>query len=219
MKAKYWLFVLIIDAMLELATTVWSLPVLHLITKPLLMVLLAGYFLSIVNTQKGNLKYVLLLALFFSWLGDCFLIYKEDTLFFMLGLGSFLLAHIAYIVSFIKFKKVITYPAITSLVVVFIIYTLVLMYVLWSGLGQMKIPVVIYAIVLTLMGITGVVHNIRVNILPVIGVVLFIISDSLIAYTKFVGPLYVSGLLIMATYIMAQFLIIQGLSKRWALEK
>ena len=157
------------------------------------MILLGGYFLSIVGANKSSFSYTLVLALFFSWLGDCFLILKEEKLFFMLGLGAFLLAHIAYIFSFNKFKKVVDYPTILSLGVVFISYTLMLMFVLWAGLEEMKVPVIFYAIVLTLMGTIGVVRNLKINSLPVIGVILFVISDSIIAYTKFVDPLYLSG--------------------------
>ena len=182
------------------------------------MILLAGYFLSIVGAIKNSFAYVLGLALFFSWLGDCFLIFKQDKLFFILGLAAFLVAHIAYIITFYKFKKVISSLTIFSIVAVFVFYTLMLMYMLWPELGEMLVPVILYAIVLTLMGITGVVRNLRVNKLPVIGVMLFVVSDSLIAYTKFVEPLYLGGFIIMSTYIVAQFLIVKGLSERFLKE-
>jgi uncharacterized membrane protein YhhN len=47
--------------------------------------------------------------------------------------------------------------------------------------------------------------------LVLIGAILFILSDSLIALSKFVVNIPLSSLWIMATYVVAQYLIIQGL--------
>jgi uncharacterized membrane protein YhhN len=43
-----------------------------------------------------------------------------------------------------------------------------------------------------------------------IGAILFIISDSLIAINKFAYSIPLSGLWVMATYIAAQYLIVEG---------
>jgi uncharacterized membrane protein YhhN len=42
------------------------------------------------------------------------------------------------------------------------------------------------------------------------GALLFIMSDAMIAINKFLNPLVQARLLIMATYIAAQFLIVKG---------
>lgn len=203
------------DAILHLITTVYSIPTLNLITKPLLMILLGCYFVSLVRNANQKFKIIILLALLFSWFGDTFLMLQGDNpLFFILGLSSFLLAHIAYIVGFRNFKASASKNMQVIMLVVFIGYTLALSYVLWSGLGDMKIPVILYAIVLTIMGIVGVIKNYGVNYLIIVGVMLFIFSDSMIAYDKFVEPITSSRFLIMSTYILAQFLIIKGISQR-----
>jgi len=49
--------------------------------------------------------------------------------------------------------------------------------------------------------------------LTVIGAAFFVISDSLIALNRFVFKIQYSGLLIMVTYYVAQFLIIIGIIK------
>lgn len=179
------------------------------------MILLGGYFISLVGSKLTKLSILVLLALVGSWFGDIFLMLQgSNSLFFIFGLGSFLLAHVAYILAFKKFDNVLTSSGILVTSILFISYSLMLSYILWSGLGEMKIPVILYALVLTLMGIFGVIKNVGVSNFVVIGAVLFIVSDSMIAYDKFVEPFSSSRFLIMGTYISAQFLIIRGISLR-----
>ncbi len=215
MKSSYWLFLFIADAALHLITTFYSLPTLYLVTKPLLMILLAGYFLSIVGKKLSTIKILILLALLGSWFGDTFLMFQEESsIFFILGLSSFLIAHVAYIYGFNAFKREGSVRVVFGISAIFILYSALLLFVLWPSLGGMKIPVILYALVLTIMGIMGVVKNLKQNNWVVIGVGLFIISDSLLAYNKFVNPIIASRFIIMITYILAQFLIIKGVSQR-----
>lgn len=204
-----------VDALLHLLTTIYTIPILNLITKPLLMILLGGYFIALVGGVNTKLKVFLLIALVGSWFGDTFLMLQgTNPSFFIFGLGSFLLAHIAYILAFAKFDAALPTSGVIITSVLFFGYSILLSYVLWSGLGEMKIPVILYAFVLTMMGIYGVIKNLRISNLVVIGAILFILSDSMIAYDKFVEPFNSSRFLIMSTYISAQFLIIRGMSMR-----
>ncbi len=215
MKTKGWLGLFFIDATLHLVTTVNTMPFISMITKPLLMVLLGGYFLSQFKSNSSQIKYWVIAALVGSWFGDTFLMFQgHSSLFFLLGLSSFLLAHLAYTFAFLKFENRPNKWVFIVISLLFFAYSVVLAYTVWPGLGAMKIPVLVYALVLTIMGITGVIKNYGANNMIVIGVVLFIISDSLIAYTKFAASVENSRFLIMLTYILAQFLIIKGLSKR-----
>ncbi len=215
MKTKYWLWLFILDAILHLVTTVYTLPTLNLITKPLLMILLGGYFVSKVGNLNNKLKYLVVAALIGSWFGDTFLMFQDyNSMFFIFGLGSFLIAHLAYIMAFYKFKGKKNQVVLISTSLFFAAYSLNLLLALWPGLNDMLIPVIVYAFVLTVMGIIGVVRNYGISILIVLGAILFIISDSLIAYNKFVEPVIYSRISIMFTYILAQFLIVKGLSNR-----
>jgi uncharacterized membrane protein YhhN len=45
------------------------------------------------------------------------------------------------------------------------------------------------------------------------GALLFVMSDSLLAINKFVHPIPEAGFLIMSTYILAQYFIVQGSRK------
>lgn len=175
------------------------------ITKPLLMpmLMLMAYQLNI----KEKYLYI---ALFFSLLGDVFLMFGGE-LYFMLGLGAFLMAHVFYILLFkgqFKFNLMSIFP--------FVGATLSYFMFIKSGIDpNLLIPVSVYCLVITLMGIFAAgrkTNNSSYN-LVLMGSVLFIISDSLIAYNKFYAPLPASSFWVMSTYGLAQFLIVLGWSK------
>lgn len=170
--------------------------------KPLLMPLLL-----VVAYQSGVKSKMLYPALIFSFLGDVFLMFSGEN-YFIYGLGSFLLAHIFYIFSFGVKRK---YNIITSLL--FLIYSSVFFYLIYPNLnGGLLIPVLVYCIVLTLMGITAWHRGMEDKQLLFfgLGAILFIISDSLIAYSKFVTEIPLNSLWVMSTYGFAQYLILQG---------
>ena len=81
----------------------------------------------------------------------------------------------------------------------------------------MLIPVMAYAIVLLTMGVwahkrRGATTNSSFRYVSA-GVILFVISDSLIAINMFAFDVPGERLLVMSTYMAAQFLIVQGLLK------
>jgi uncharacterized membrane protein YhhN len=73
-------------------------------------------------------------------------------------------------------------------------------------------PIIAYATAIMLMGITAAERqsNKKSYRFVLIGAILFIISDSLIAINKFAFSIPLSGLWVMATYIAAQYLILEG---------
>lgn len=95
-----------------------------------------------------------------------------------------------------------------------IAYGIGLFYFLLPHLGDLKIPVLVYAVVICSM-LLATVHiyfnvNEPSNKLYVGGALLFVVSDSLLAVNKFYHPIYLSGVLIMLTYCMAQYFIVAG---------
>jgi uncharacterized membrane protein YhhN len=78
----------------------------------------------------------------------------------------------------------------------------------------MRIPVIIYAVVILTM-LAGAINRIeKVNrqscIMVLAGAILFVISDSAIAVNKFSYQFESSEIVVMSTYVLAQFLIIKG---------
>jgi uncharacterized membrane protein YhhN len=95
-----------------------------------------------------------------------------------------------------------------------LIYGLGLISYLYTDLAEMRLPVIIYAVVILSMLSGAINRKDKVNsdsfYLVLTGAVLFVISDSAIAVNKFSHHFDSSGIVIMATYIVAQYLIVMG---------
>lgn len=190
--------------------------------KPLLMIILGWYFYSQTKVSTTFFKFVLF-GIIFSWGGDVFLMFQPyHSLFFVAGLGSFLIAHIFYVLAFVNNIKSSPIPlSATQLVtgiVPFLIFSGCFFYFIKDGLGDMLVPVAAYTIVISLMGITASLRGNAVNRTSytwvLVGAILFIMSDSTIALSKFVftpeDPLPYYRVIIMTLYITAQYLIAIG---------
>ena len=86
-----------------------------------------------------------------------------------------------------------------------------------SGL---QIPIVVYLLVITLMGIFAFHRKNFVSrqsfLLVFIGALCFMFSDACIAINKFVMPSPIIQFMIMPTYIIAQYLIVEGVIREKA---
>lgn len=195
------------------------LPQFHYLAKPVLLPALMVLLFSAVAATPG--KYLMLTALFFSWLGDLFLLFEDkNDLLFIFGLASFLTTHILYIVYFLHIRgngvsllKKQPFPAVA---VVF--YGAGLVWLLFPHLGDLKIPVILYAAVICTMLLSSLHIFYKVNkkagILFVAGALLFVLSDSLLAINKFHTPFALAGVWIMLTYCAAQYFIVNGFIKQ-----
>ena len=185
--------------------------------KPLLLPCL------ILATNESNnfpTKKLLLFALVFSWIGDVVLMFaQKGELYFIFGLVSFLIAHILFIVLFIKQNTIKTPNKVLFSIGTLAVagYLATMLYVLFPTLGGLKIPVSIYASVISLMFIMALrgalVWQKPLNLIIFYGAICFVVSDSLLAMNKFYTTLPNASLLIMSTYIVAQYLITFGILK------
>jgi len=196
-----------------------SLEWLNFISKPLIMPLLAVWLFASGIRQHKKIARNILMALFGSWLGDIFMMFqRQDSIYFILGLSAFLMAHVFYIFTYKtamysgthKKKKLI--GVIAGIFIAGYLY--LLLTIIMDSLGDLKYPVIFYGIIISIMLWTAIVRKGKTNqrsyILVFLGSVLFVISDSLIALNKFNSPINQAGLWIMSTYIAAQFLIAGG---------
>lgn len=192
---------------------------LHYIIKPLLMPSLMLVLWLNDADKKG--KGLLLAGLFFSWMGDVFLLFETvNKLFFIAGLISFLLTHVCYITYFLSVRSsspslIIKQPLLALAVP---LYGFALVWILYPSLGALKMPVIIYAIIICTMLFCSLHIYLKVNTpsnrLFVGGAALFVISDSLLAVNKFYRSLPLAPTLIMLTYCAAQFYIVAGFSRQ-----
>jgi uncharacterized membrane protein YhhN len=155
-------------------------------------------------------------GLLFSWAGDVSLEFsKDNSNMFIPGLACFLMAHVMYFTVFLitPGKNTILKKYIWLLIPV-IIYGVILVAYLYKYLGEMRLPVIVYAVVILTM-LTGAINRIEKvkkesYFLVLAGAILFVISDSSIAVNKFSHQFDSSGMVIMSTYIVAQYLIVAG---------
>jgi uncharacterized membrane protein YhhN len=184
-------------------------------TKPLLMPLLIIFFRQATQSIQEPLRVKIILALFFSWAGDVLLMFEPiNNNFFIWGLVSFLLAHIFYI---LFYDNIVRYENINKnywWLVPVTVYCIGLVYTLLPKLGDMKLPVIIYSIVIGYMLVQALhtkrIKNKRAALLMILGAVLFIVSDSLLAVNKFFISFDLAGIAVMSTYGFAQMMITLG---------
>jgi uncharacterized membrane protein YhhN len=184
------------------------------LTKPMLIPFLGYFFWDLTYGIKNRLITLFLVALLFSWFGDLLLMNTADPSFFLYGLICFLVAQLCYSYFFyrimgqqkIKFSWLLFFPG--------VIYYAVLISWLAPQLGGMKIPVMIYGAVISMMLLLALhllyMPAIRAGRLFALGAVFFVASDSALAINKFSAPFPHAALVIMVTYGLAQFLLTNG---------
>ncbi|QSE97704.1 lysoplasmalogenase [Fulvivirga lutea] len=188
-------------------------------SKPLIVLFLFLYFIT-ANSKKDTAFWLVAISLVFSWLGDSFLMYQElDATYFILGLVSFLIAHVLYAISYFKLRWAeAENPLLPTQKlrhsITLVLAGVALVAILSPNLGDMRLPVTVYAAVLVFMAISAL---LRYGYTPIKsfglvfgGAIFFMISDSLLAINKFMESFAYSGFWVMLTYSIAQYLIIEG---------
>jgi len=209
-KIKLTFSLFLLASVMDLIGVILKIPLLIYIFKPLIIIALL--FLYVFSLTKRLKWYVI--ALEFSFFGDVLLMFSGK-LFFMAGLISFLMAHILFI------KIVINRIQKTSILkgviasIPFLIIFIGLIYFLKNSLNELWIPVIIYGITISTFGAVSLLDYLQSKTLKsiwmLVGAVVFICSDSLLAIHKFYSPNSVFEVLIMVTYIVAQYLIFKSM--------
>lgn len=209
MKRKHLQIFYFIVALLDIAGIIYY-PDMRCITKPFLMLILIAYYFMF----AVNFKMLFLIALIFALLGDIFLL-GEGFTYFLCGLISFLIMQFLYILVFYNNRsKMVIQDVIGSAFL--LIYAVILIYLLWPNLSvDLRIPVSIYSVAIILMAFFAMIRKkSNVTYVPVVlGALFFIASDSLLALNEFTDMLNHAGLGVMVTYIIAQFLIVTGITE------
>lgn len=172
----------------------------HLVAKPLLMPLLAGY------AVLSGAPRLLVAALLFGWGGDVLLLSDAEPAF-LAGMGSFAAGHVCYL---LLFKKPGTQrPPLLAGYGVALVATVA---ALWPDLpADLRVPVAGYSLLLTAMAYRA---GARFGTVAGLGGALFMLSDTLIATGVAEWPQPPRpDLWIMLTYIAAQFLLCTGTLK------
>jgi uncharacterized membrane protein YhhN len=150
------------------------------------------------------------LALAFSGLGDMLLGIEGENLF-TYGLGSFLIAHLFYVALFTRNlpRPLGLGTGRKLLIFLLLLYSAAITTWLGPALGPLAIPVIFYMSAISAMCLTAILAGFRTS-LVVLGALLFILSDSLIAVAKFKMPIEHGNYLVWATYYCGQLAIATG---------
>ena len=218
-KNIVWLYLFLAATIADLTFLLEGNSSMRFYSKPLILIGLILYFYQISKPIASTLlTKSILSALIFSWIGDILLMWSH---LFVYGLGSFLMAHICYIIGFrlaqksenkiqqVDFIKTFFYNLPIYFVAAFTFY------LVNPNLGSLKIPVIAYIIVIVSMVTTARDRFKKCNPASFwqvfIGALLFFVSDGIIALSRFYKAFPESGVIIMGTYATAQLLIIMGI--------
>lgn len=126
---------------------------------------------------------------------------------FILGLSAFALAHILYSKFLFGWRNLNRLNLLT--VSLFSAYLVVMLFLLLPVVGSLRLPVIGYFVVISVMFISALAANTQGYALR-LGALLFLVSDSLLAINAFITPLPLQSVLVMSTYYAAQFFIVTG---------
>lgn len=148
----------------------------------------------------------ILIGLVLSLVGDVALMFTGRASF-LAGLVSFLLAHIAYVVGFLSAGVSVTWVVVAAAGAV-VIAAIVLRWLLPHVEDDMRVPVLGYVVVISVMASLAVgTLGAGLTALIVTGAVLFYLSDLFVARDRFVSPGFVNTLAGLPLYYLAQVLL------------
>ena len=193
---------------------------LELVCKPLLMVVLSSWFFF--HSRRVGDRFTLLVqaGLFFSLIGDVALMLTFlDDFNFLVGLGAFFLAQLCYAFAFIQNLADVRGAdgLLLPVLLTFCIGTYSFFFT-WDLMPHLEdelgLPVVAYV---SAIAFTAIMASFRFRRtyprsfwLVLLGTLLFIFSDSVLAWDRFRSPVEWSPLGIMVPYALAQAMIAGG---------
>lgn len=191
---------------LHLTALYWDLELLRRLSKLVLIPLLLLVYISSSNAKP---KTTVVLALIFSFLGDALLL-GTSSAFFLSGIAAFLVTQLLYSYTLVKSSAIHPLGVLLG-TIVFGTYAGVFLYFLFPTLGDFTAAISIYALAISSFGILAFQKfygHPRKAVGLLLGAALFILSDSMIAVNQFYVNYNYFTIEIMATYLVAQGLIV-----------
>lgn len=188
------------------------------ITKPAVTLALICW-LILNGGFQGQLIYFVI-GLIFSLAGDIFLMLPNEK--FIAGLVSFLFAHIAFILGFSSVIPKFSAAGLILLILVglnaFELFRQISNGLRSRGQEYFITPVLIYTIVISLMLVSALLTMVGPNsewnpfpsLMVSFGALLFVLSDTLLAWNKFVNPIKYGNIFVIVTYHLSLITITLG---------
>jgi uncharacterized membrane protein YhhN len=209
------LFCFVLNAVLLIIFIAFGKETLRRISKVLIVPLLLAVYIA----GAGSKSVLPVFALVLGWIGDVLLIRIDKKICLNLGLASFLLGHLCYIVCFIQILGFfgaaynINIPAVVIFAPPMAILG-VIVFRLIKPLKELYIPVIVYMAVLELLTLFGSQVSLfnpgLAGLLILSGCICFMVSDTILAYYTFRKPKRSGSILLMGYYMLAQAEIILG---------
>ena len=203
--SKILLFVFLLVSLIDIIAILNNSSLWQTIAKPLIIPALLAYYIT--SSKSKNKLYIA--ALIFSFAGDVLLLDKSNL--FLFGIGAFLITQLLYVYIFSKGLGKSSRTNKIRAGIPFLVYFIVLITVLKPGLQDLFIPVLVYGLAISLFGTVALLNYLIkrdvISLRLFTGAVLFILSDSFIAFNKFHHERWFYPVIIMITYIVAQYLI------------
>ncbi|MCI0519743.1 MAG: lysoplasmalogenase [Chloroflexi bacterium] len=210
------LWIALIIALLDWIAVARQVKTLEYFAKPAVMLALLAW-MAVNGALSGHLVWFAL-GLLFSMGGDIALMLPKEQ--FILGLISFLIAHLAYLVGFNQTLPALSLPTLIMAVLVGVtaarLYRAIAAGLAASGRNALRTPVLAYSSVISLMLLSALLTLVRpeweavASLFAGGGAILFFLSDSILALNKFVRPIQNGRLIVIITYHLGQALIIYG---------
>jgi uncharacterized membrane protein YhhN len=169
---------------------------------PMLLILFYAYLQKPFASSRN--RWLILTGLFFCMQGDWLITW------FIFGLSSFLVGHLFYVGGFLtkwRYSRV-RLMMILPIAVYAIYMGSTIIHHLSKGETSLIVPVIFYITVISTMVWSAIM---TANKWAIIGSVLFMISDSILSWNKFISHISYSDVLIMTTYYIAQFFIAKSI--------
>ena len=169
------------------------------------MVIISSLVLEAGCYAPAYYRFAIAAGLIISLAGDVFMMLRKKR--FLEGLICFLVAQVLYTSAFLSGIRLefSFWPSVPLL-----IWTVLVVFILYPHLGKMRIPVIIYVLVIITMARAALERSIQLPgtaALAAAGGVLFVLSDSILAFDRFVRPFRSAQAFILSTYFAAQWLI------------
>lgn len=213
-------FVYLLVCAIVLASEFFELQTTYYLSKPLIVLSLLVFYSIYTYSIKHNTKRNLLLgALLFSGVGDVFLMFEQvSENYFLTGLFFFLGALILYCLYFLlvllQNRPWNLHWLQIAIATIVLVYGVEFYVINNFAFGNLKVAILFYCLTLCALGIMAAFmpykRSFKIYITMLIGVISFIVSDSIIAIERFVTEMPYAGMYILATYMIAQYLIVSA---------
>ena len=183
-------------------------------TKPFILLSLIVFY----SLAAKEVRWTIILALIFSWIGDLFLMIP-GVKWFTVGGISFMISHLFFIIGYcpdIVFSKINIFVIIILAISFFITVSIIFKNLKKHLPTKLFYPMYLYLLIngsMNCFAIFRYLSNINQNtIITCIGAILFFISDSSLFFVRFdKNSKLKTHFLVMLTYSIGEFLIVLGL--------